>query len=153
MVFPIVLTPLIWIYGRHRRRLTGDEAYARSFRARTESLHRLRKAVELQKSGHFDQSVDALASAVTQYMADRLNLPAASLSLRQIEQCLSQEKKVHVDIEELQKLWISIETLRFAPVAPTSDAVESLISESRRLLEKYENLKFPKRKSRAGADR
>src|SRR5581483_5421295 len=72
---PLVLWAAVALWDRRRRRLTGDVRYARFTRAGRAARQRLGEARSLLRTGDRAAFYDALAGALGEYLAAKLDLP------------------------------------------------------------------------------
>jgi len=78
----------VWAWERRRRRLSSDAAYARSRRALGAARGRLDKARKAAPADP-DAAYAAVAEAITYYLGDKFNLPAAGLTRDTVRQLLT----------------------------------------------------------------
>ena len=146
ILLPIPVIPVILIYGSHHRKLMGDRAYARSYRAKSFSQKRFQTAKERIISNQLDLALDETARAFQGYLADRLNLLGGSLNLNSI---LHELRQRNIDIDTCRKIsdyWNLLETARFAPGIPTSDEVNQFTERGIQIVDMLEELKLKKQK-------
>jgi len=110
-----------WLWDRRRRYLEHDVAYARAQRARRLARRRLSEARKLVKTNE-DAAYASIAHAITSYLGDKFNLPAAGLTRDAIRQRLAAHSiSGHLPDHLLACLdWADLG--RFAPVAAGRDA-------------------------------
>jgi hypothetical protein len=87
------VVPLLAVVGglfieRRRRRYRDDVVFARSSRALREALRRLSDAARALSGGDVQTGYAALATGVTGYFADKMNVPPAGLTSDAIESFL-----------------------------------------------------------------
>jgi len=73
-VAPVAAYAALALYLRRRRRFENDTVYARGYHARAKTEKRLRTVLESS------QPTEALFKGVSEYIADKLNLPAGGLT-------------------------------------------------------------------------
>lgn len=135
---PLMAVGGAWGWDRHRRTLAQDVAHARSIRARKAAHQRLAEARHLAKTDE-DAAYGAVARALTHYLADKFNLPAAGLTRDAIQQT-RRDHDVPTDLRErvLSALdWA--DAGRFAPVAAGRDA-NDLIQEAEHVITALEEI-------------
>jgi hypothetical protein len=86
-LLPALAVSGVWAWERRRRRLSSDAAYARSRRALGAARGRLDNARKAAPSDP-DAAYAAVAEAITNYLGDRFNLPAAGLTRDDVRQLL-----------------------------------------------------------------
>ena len=88
---------------RHRRRLLEDEGLARASRARRTALKRLRRG-----------DADAIAAAISGFVADRGRLPSPTITRQEVREILSTHEAEATLVDEIDRLLRSCERSRFA---------------------------------------
>ena len=132
------LTLLVW--QRHQRRLQGDVAYARQRRAKGEAGRRLARADALIEDGTEAEFYGEVRAAVLEFVADRLNLAAAGLTIEVCAEALTVRQVEAETIAALRDLLTRCDFARFAPVGgpPTDrEAARRLVGEVIAGLEKW----------------
>lgn len=113
---------LVW--QRHQRRLQGDVAYARQRRAKGEAGRRLAHADALLEAGTEAEFYGEVRAAVLEFVADRLNLAAAGLTIEVCAEALAACQVEDETIEALRDLLTRCDFARFAPAGgPPTDRV------------------------------
>jgi hypothetical protein len=120
-------------YQRHRRRLEGDEAYARRRRARGEASKRLSAARERIDDG--DGFHAALQDAVVVYIADQLNRSAPGLTRDTCRRLLSGRGLSANLVDGIDGLLERCEFGRFAPADSGVAERQALLAEGEELVE------------------
>ena len=132
------LALLVW--QRHQRRLQGDVAYARQRRAKGEAGRRLARADALIEDGTEAEFYGEVRAAVLEFVADRLNLAAAGLTIEVCAEALTVRQVEAETIAALRDLLTRCDFARFAPVGgpPTDrEAARRLVGEVIAGLEKW----------------
>jgi tetratricopeptide (TPR) repeat protein len=142
------LLPLaVWLvvvgYDRRRRRLTGDVRYARFTRAGRAARHAIAGARQKLRAGEHAAFYDALARAVSEYLAAKLDLPPGDVSPDTVGARLRQHDVPAAVADELTEFFATCERARFAPTADASgdmqrtldraDAIVRALERKRRL--------------------
>jgi len=122
-VLPLAFFALL-LWQRHQRRLQGDVAYARQRRAKGEAGRRLARADALLETGSEAEFYGAVRAAVLEFVADRLNLAAAGLTIEVCTEVLAARHVEAATIASLRDLLTRCDFARFAPAggAPTDRA-------------------------------
>jgi hypothetical protein len=132
------LLPLAYVgllaFHRHRRRLEGDEAYARRRRARGEASRRLSVARQRMDSG--DGFHGALHDAIIVYIADQINRPAPGLTRDSCRMLLSERDLPKSLIDAVEGLFERCEFGRFAPASSGPAERQRLLDEGEELIER-----------------
>ena len=111
---------LVW--QRHQRRLQGDVAYARQRRAKGEAGRRLARADDLLETGTEAEFYGEVRAAVLEFVADRLNLAAAGLTIEVCAEALTARQVEDETIARLRDLLTRCDFARFAPAGgPPTD--------------------------------
>ena len=120
---------LVW--QRHQRRLQGDVAYARQRRAKGEAGRRLSRADALLETGTEAEFYGEVRAAVLEFVADRLNLAAAGLTIEVCAEALTARQVEAETIAELRDLLTRCDFARFAPTGgpPTDRAAARRLAE------------------------
>jgi BatD DUF11 like domain len=139
---PIPGVPFILFYGRHRKKLSGDQAYARAFKAKGEFQDHFRMAKSALTKGSYDMVVDSVANGFASYLGNRMNLPTAGLTLEMISDELANRDVPAALMESIKTYWEQLETIRFAPGNPGREQIESLVNSGFDLISSMEKLKM-----------
>lgn len=120
---------LVW--QRHQRRLQGDVAYARQRRAKGEAGRRLARADDLLETGTEAEFYGEVRAAVLEFVADRLNLAAAGLTIEVCAEALTARQVEDETIARLRDLLTRCDFARFAPSGgpPTDRAAARRLAE------------------------
>ncbi len=120
---------LVW--QRHQRRLQGDVAYARQRRAKGEAGRRLSHADALLETGTEAEFYGEVRAAVLEFVADRLNLAAAGLTIEVCAEALTARQVEDETIAALRDLLTRCDFARFAPAGgpPTDRAAARRLAE------------------------
>jgi hypothetical protein len=134
-------TPLLavvgtWLWDRRRRYLAHDVAYARAQRARRLARRRLSEARRLVAADE-DAAYAAVARALTAYLGDKWNLPAAGLTRKGIRQTLTADSVPDDLVDRLEQSLDWADSGRFAPVGAGRDAGD-LIEQAERAIVQLE---------------
>ena len=149
LIVPFLVVPLVLTVNSRKRRLEGDEIFAREVRARSVSDKRFSEAQKAWKNGDFHVALDATARAFSQYLADRLGLPRGGITLKVVEEALLSISLKKSEIEQIGQYWNNLDAIRFSPIELSSRQVESAIEEGRKIIERLEKVKLKKKKPSA----
>jgi hypothetical protein len=100
---PPVLAIGAIVFLRHRRRLLEDEGLARASRARRTALKRLRTG-----------DADAIAAAISGYVADRGRMPSPTITRQEVREALESLDAEDALVDEIDRILRSCERSRFA---------------------------------------
>ncbi len=133
--FPILLTAAAYGYKQYHNRMNTDTAFARSRKASETASRTLTKA---QEAGDIKEGYHLIEKALVQFITDKLNLPPAGLShkdvIRETEQIADTEITT-----ELKRLLTKCETIAYAPNA-TQETLDSDIDKTKALIKKIGKL-------------
>jgi hypothetical protein len=140
------LPPLLVIgavlYQRQRQRLRQDVRYARLRRAHKVARKRLTRAKKLIKGQDSKEFHGEVARAITGYLADKMNVPAAGLRLEEMMRELERQGVDRQTVDRLQRCWEECDLGRFAPVGATSEAMVNLLAEAEAFIVSLEGPKW-----------
>lgn len=102
---------------RHRERLRGDKSFARRRRALRNADALIRRA---QNDGQPDDQLQSLAKALTEYVADRFDLPAEALTAEEVRSALASRLTDQSIIHEVHDFLEMCDAARYAPQGYTS---------------------------------
>jgi hypothetical protein len=140
------LPPLLVIgavlYQRQRQRLRQDVRYARLRRAHKTARKRLARAKKLMKGQDSKEFYGEVARAITGYLADKINVPAAGLRLEEMTRELERRGADQQTVDRLNRCWAECDLGRFAPVAGAPEAMVNLLAEAEEFIVSLEDLKW-----------
>jgi len=138
------LPPLLVIgavlYQRQRQRLRQDVRYARLRRAHKMARKRLARAKKLMKDQDSTAFYGEVARAITGYLGDKMNVPAAGLRLGEMTEELERRGADQQTVDRLNHCWEECDLGRFAPVSATPEAMENLLAEAEEFIVSLEGL-------------
>lgn len=107
-----------WALGLtlYRERLASDPKGARFRAAGKAAMSRIRAA---GRAADAQKAAGLLTEALTGYLADKLGLPVAGLTMRRVEELLHlrQPQVTAQSLERIRSLWEELDSRRFAPSA------------------------------------
>ena len=137
--FSPLLLVLICVYlQRHRERLQTDTSYVRKRRAVSQAQGKLSDAKKLIHSDTSTELYSMLAKTLTELIADKLNLPPASLTTDNISHTLNTRGVSSETVEELRECLESCDHGRFSIADNTREQMESVFHRTERLIELLE---------------
>jgi hypothetical protein len=113
-IFPAIVLFAAFVYQRHRQRLEGDAAYARSRRARAAASARLKGARALMARRAFSSVPSEVSKALVEYVGDKTNLRTAGQTLDAILAELEERGASRDALETLKRCIERCDYLRFA---------------------------------------
>jgi len=121
-----------FFYKKHLNRLNSDRGFARFTRAYKKARLNLSKAGNETLDNL--QFYSLISRIITDYIADKLNLPPAGLTRDHICSIL-EEKKIETDIiEEFKRLYEKCEYARFAPASSSEQDRKGVLSLTEKIL-------------------
>jgi hypothetical protein len=145
-LFSWALPPLLVIgavlYQRQRQRLRQDVRYARLRRAHKIARKRLARAKKLMEGQDSKAFYGEVARAITGYLADKMNVPAAGLRLEEMTRELERRGTDQQTVDRLKRCWEECDLGRFAPVASAPEAMVNLLTEAEEFIVSLEGLKW-----------
>jgi hypothetical protein len=133
---PLLVLVGAWWWDRRRHQLAHDVAYARAQRARRQARRRLSEARKLVATDE-DAAYAAIARALTSYLGDKWNLPAAGLTRDGISQTLATGSVADDLADRLRVCLDWADSGRFAPVGAGRDA-NDLIKQAEEVIAELE---------------
>jgi hypothetical protein len=127
-IAPIFVLVAVWAWDQRRRRLAGDTAYARAQRARRQAHKQLAQAQGLASDDR-DAAYSAVAHALTNYLGDKFDLPASSLTRDSIRQAMTMKTVPGDLVDRFLTCLDWADSGRFAPMAAGRE-IEDLIAEA-----------------------
>ncbi len=124
-----------FIFGRRKRRLTTDLAYARRTRAAGLARKRLKQAARLLSHNHLPEFYAALYQTLTGYVGDRFNIEAAGMTAAELRQMLLNKGADGAVVEELLTTINLCQIARFSPGTAECNPPE-LLKKAKTVMEK-----------------
>ena len=138
-MLPLAFLGLLF-YQRHQQRLEGDVAYARRRRARGEAGRRLKQGEQLLEEGKGVEFHAEIQRAVLTFLADRLNLAAAGLTVDTSARTLEEKGVDEELVSGLRDLLVQCDFARFAQVASGRREMEELHARAEQLITSLEKV-------------
>lgn len=127
---PLLFLTFLYIYGLHRERLRTDIGYARSRRARRLASKRLRQAKGIMSKQNVKEFYAEIYRAVIEYIADKLNIPHASITKDTLEERLKEKGASGEIVEKLKDLFDICDMARFASGRFTKEDMHKSLEEA-----------------------
>jgi hypothetical protein len=90
IIIPFLMVCGAFVYSRHLQKLNADVALKRSRQANAVATKRLKKAQNYLQAGNTDAFYPEIASALQEYIADKLNIASAGIVTEELETHLLQ---------------------------------------------------------------
>lgn len=132
---PILLVSFCVYLQRHRDRLKTDTGYARKRQALTQARSQLINTKHLMHSGKSTEFYSLLAKTLTEFVADKLNMPPASITSGIISETLNRHSVPSKPIEELKECLESCDHARFSVANNTKEQMENILKRAENVIE------------------
>lgn len=136
------LPALAWLaavlYDRRRRRLHGDPRYARFARAGREARRAIAAADDARRAGNHAAFYDAIARALSAYLAAKLDLPPGSVTPDTVDSCLRTRGLPEHVANELREFFSTCERVRFAPAAEADGTMQRTLERAHAIVRALE---------------
>jgi hypothetical protein len=139
---PIVFYLVLLFYYFLRRKITGDESFAKRFTASKKAQKTLKTARNLFKDKKLKEGYSELYKVITRFISDRLNFEGYGLSVNDVENALKAQNIDSELLENIVSLLKKFDFKRFAPSNITNNEIEKDLSETLNLFSKLERLKL-----------
>ncbi|MBI4551334.1 MAG: protein BatD [Candidatus Latescibacteria bacterium] len=121
-------------YRSHERRLRSDVGYARRRRALGAARRELQRARRALKHGAAEQASTSISKGLSQYIADKLNVPVAGLTSQQLSDLLSGRGIEPDTIQTLRHCLDTCDMARFAPSAVTPQSIRDVMASAEQVI-------------------
>jgi hypothetical protein len=139
-IVPILGFAGVVLYKRHRNRMSHDVAYARRRRSTGEARKRLTKANQLLGETVGGELYSELNDALSQFLADRLNVPTAAITPDSARALLLDKDVQKEMVEEVRGLLEQCDYARFAPGSATSEVRAKDYSQAEKLISALDSM-------------
>ena len=127
---PVLAWLAVVMVDRRRRRLHGDAGYARFTRAGREARRALGEARDALRPGNHAPFYDAVARALTDYLAAKLQLPPGAVTADSVAEHLARRGVAAAIAEQLRELFGHCEQVRFAPGAANDGDMQRTLDQA-----------------------
>jgi hypothetical protein len=132
---PIAGIGIALFYRIHTKRLLSDRGYARRIGASRRSRAIFKNALEMKSSGDLKRFYGALYDAVLGFVADRLNMEKAGLTVEQVITCEKVPEGIKSDLGSFME---RCQTARFAPGGAGGEQADGLLLKAGELINRME---------------
>jgi len=133
---PIIIYALCFMMARRRQKLRTDIEYRRQrFASKTADGH-IDAAVNSAKHGNLEEVFARCSRAVTEYLADNLNIPAGGMTPSDARVSLSERGVPEGFVEEIVKFLEGCDYGRFASPGESAETAARCIEKARRILQR-----------------
>ncbi|NQT46084.1 MAG: BatD family protein [Candidatus Omnitrophica bacterium] len=143
---PAFLFLIALAYNRHSSRLATDTSYARHTRAQRRAKNMLRRANALLGKAKSKEFTSALWKALSEYIADRLNVPPATINADYVRDELTKRDVASSIVDMANDCCQELEVAQFAPMEPNEASLRSLLDKTEEVIVELERSKFYKKK-------
>ena len=137
-LIPLLAVVGAFFYKRHQEKMAGDVAYVRRRRAKGEARRRLKKARRLLKEHDSATFYGEIHRALTQFIGDNLNVPAAGLMKDQIAEVFAARGIEDGVTARIGKILDRCDAARFAPASLSDEELNHLLHEAETLIGQLE---------------
>jgi hypothetical protein len=153
LISPILAVPVILFLDVRKKRLQDDILMLREIKAKSVAAKRFVLAGKACRNQDADCAIDTIAQAFASYLADRLGLPFGGITLRRIEQEMTDRGVEEKVINQVISYWEHVESARYSPVKPSLETIETLTATAQNLVNSLEKVKFKKSRNNSTGDR
>ena len=139
---PVLLLAGTIVVRRHRQRLSGNIAYARSRGASRQAKRRLAAARKLADKATVTEFYAEISQALTSYIADKLNISPHGLTMDSIESMLKEKSADATFIADVRGILQQCDYARFAPSSLTNDDISDSLEKAEQVMTMMEGIRF-----------
>jgi hypothetical protein len=137
---PWLLAGIAYLVQRRRERMRFDAGYARASRAMRTARRRLAEARRMAASDAGKDLHGTLAKAVSDFIADKLNLPPATVSADSARELLARHGAAPETVEAVVGFFAECDHARFSAQGAGVPADSDLLSKANALLRRLEDV-------------
>ncbi len=138
LLIPAVAVIASFMLTRHKERLTSDVGYARTRRAHAVAKKRLNGALSVLHQHRQGEFYSCLSKAISDYLADKFNIPPASATEDKVIVLLQQRGVKDDIVEEVSRSLTDFDRRRFSKDSGTWDEMEHSLKRAEELITKME---------------
>lgn len=139
---PVILVAGLIVWQRRKRRIEGDTGLARSRAASRMARKRLAHARSLARVEQAEAFFTEVSQALTEYLADKLNISPHGLTEERIATSLSEKGADDELIDNALDLLERCNFARFAPSSVTEDDIARTLSQAEQVMVRMEGVRF-----------
>ena len=139
---PVLILAGMIVVRRHRQRLSGNIAYARSRGASRQAKKRLAAARGLADKATVTEFYAEISQALTSYIADKLNISPHGLTMDSIEERLQEKSADDEFISDVQSILQQSDFARFAPASLSNDDINDSLKKAEQVMTILEGIRF-----------
>ncbi|HRR07281.1 MAG TPA: BatD family protein [Rhodothermales bacterium] len=137
-LLPIAGLLALVYYRRLSDRMQTDVAFARTRTAQSEAQKHLHVAQKLMEQGQPKAFYDEVARAVTGFLGDRLNIPEKGMLRMALLEKMTEAGMESGLRSDMNRLLDTSDAVRFSPILPTPEIMQSSFEEAVSLIERIE---------------
>ena len=141
---PVLLLAGVVIARRRQEHLAGNVGLARSRAAVKEAKRRLEKAQKISAGGKKEALFLEIYTAITSFIADRLNISPHGLTTDKIKELLKNHGADDAVVADIIAILQKCDFARFAPSSLTPEDISSVIARAENVMVKIYEIKFEK---------
>lgn len=134
-ILPLLLLGVAVAYKRRETRIQSDQQFARKRRANPVARRFLKEAEACRESGDAKAYYAALERAVKGFVGDRLNIGEKGLTIAAFCELLEERGVAASTLGEVRSLLEECDHIRFAPISPDQQAMNTAHSRATALIE------------------
>lgn len=123
LILPVIMLGAAIIYRLHLDKLSDNVAYARSRKANQIAMNSLRKAKRKLSEQTQREFYSEASKALFGFLADKLNIPAASIIMDEVEEMM---KKRNIDPQVISQYLKCLQVCDYQRFAPSSSDLEEM---------------------------
>ncbi|HWR82541.1 MAG TPA: BatD family protein, partial [Candidatus Deferrimicrobium sp.] len=139
---PVLVLAATVLIRRRRERLTADIGYARSRKASKTARRKLARAKSRARVEHAGEFFAEVASALTSYIADKLNVSPHGLTSDRIAALLRERSADEILIREVDELLRTCDFARYAPAAIAQAEIDAALARAEQTMTRMEEVNF-----------
>jgi len=137
-ILPLFILSILFLYELYHSRIRTDIGYARSLRAKRSASRRLKGARNSMIRGMVKEFYTEIYKAVIEYIADKLNIPHASITKDSLGDRLKQSGVDENVIANVKALFDDCDMARFASARFTKDDMAMTFKEAENIITSLE---------------
>jgi hypothetical protein len=137
-IVPLLAVLLALAGERRNRRWRDNFQLARSERAAREALKKMNAAGKERKHGRVDKPYEMVSTALWNYLADKMNVSAAGLTLESAEAFLDERGVEGDEITALKKILTACDAAKYSAGAVTETQTGDVLKNAQRIVNSLE---------------
>lgn len=134
----VLFVGFVLFYRKHRSQM-ADQALMRTRKANKAAQKRLKTANTMLAANNSEKFYEEISRAMSGYVADKLGIPMASLTLDHVNDTLAERNVEQTQIDEYNQIMNTCEFARFSPMAQ-HEQMDQLYDQAYKLIAKFEQV-------------